>query len=105
METVKESPPQPAIAEQAVPEKAVEPQEPAKSDPAEKPEKTRSFIESLRDIVFIASIYIFFAGFVYEYFYFRGFGIPLSALNVSVNTTLASSDSVFEEQPAVNTGL
>ena len=56
-----------------------------------------SVVGLFRDVTTIAAIYLFFAGFIYRYYYFRGLGIPISDVNASLETVTAYSFSVFAD--------
>jgi hypothetical protein len=55
---------------------------------------SKSTLPSLRDAVLVLTIYVFFAGFIYQYFYFSYLGIPINSISVPYNATLIYAFSV-----------
>jgi hypothetical protein len=70
-----------------------------KQDAKSQEEHSRSFLESLRDVIFVFSILIFFSGFVYDFSFLRILGIPPSVITVPVNGTFAHAYTVFVDHP------
>lgn len=62
--------------------------------PASGSEKRR-VLPALRDVTLVATIYLFFAGFVFRYFYFRLLGISPSEIELSLNALLVLAFNVF----------
>lgn len=76
-------------------EKAVEtggglPERPA----AAEPEKHR-VLPALRDVTLVGTIYLFFAGFVFRYFYLRLLGLSPNDFDLPLNTLLVLAFNVF----------
>jgi hypothetical protein len=57
----------------------------------------RSILESVRDVAFICAIYLFFAGFLYQYFWYQALGIPFKASEVGLNQTLVFAYYTFAD--------
>lgn len=77
--------------------KQVEPSGEASEPPADVLEKRR-ILPALRDITLVATIYLFFTGFVFRYFYFHMLGVSPNEIDVSVNALLVLAFNVFENQ-------
>ena len=48
-----------------------------------------------RDIAFVAAVYLFFAGFWYQYYWYQALGIPLHAIDVPLNQLLVFAYYTF----------
>lgn len=48
-----------------------------------------------RDIAFVAAVYLFFAGFWYQYYWYQALGIPLHAIDVPINQLLVFAYYTF----------
>lgn len=57
----------------------------------------RSILESVRDVAFVCAIYLFFAGFLYQYFWYEALGIPFKATDVGLNQTLVFAYYTFAD--------
>ena len=64
----------------------------AKSDKNEK----KDLPSILRNLVFFIAVYLYFIGWIYEFYYYRNFGIPLSALDIPVYYFFIFSYSAVE---------
>ena len=58
-----------------------------------------SVLAIARDVAFIASVYLAFAGFLYHYFYLSAFGIPFTVGTVGASQVLVYSYAVFSMHP------
>jgi hypothetical protein len=58
------------------------------------PASSRSTLGILRDLVIIVTIFVYFSGFTYRYFYLTYLGIPPSSVDVSYNSILVFAFSV-----------
>lgn len=47
-------------------------------------ESKRTFVSSLKEVTFFVAVYLYFAGFVYIYYYYDHFGIPLRVVDTPV---------------------
>lgn len=61
--------------------------EPAVADTESKPANSNP-LAFARDIAFVATVYLFFAGFWYQYYWYQALGIPLHAIDVPINQLL-----------------
>jgi hypothetical protein len=59
----------------------------------------RGILPALRDVTLVATIYLFFAGFAYRYFYLRLLGVAPSEIDLSVNVLLVYAFNVFLNLP------
>ncbi len=72
----------------------IEPSGEPSAPPADAPEKRR-ILPALRDITLVATIYLFFTGFVFRYSYFRLLGVSPNEIDVSLNALLVLAFNVF----------
>jgi hypothetical protein len=90
---------------EVVPEKSETERKPENEAQHERAPKTdakgRSVLEQARDVAFIATVYLFFTAYAYQYVFFRGLGIAPSSLNTSANFLLVSVYTVFSDNLAV----
>jgi len=64
-------------------------------DGGEKTAASASPLAMARDLAFVAAVYLFFAGFWYQYFWYQAFGIPLHAIDVPFNQLLVFAYYAF----------
>lgn len=59
--------------------------------------RDRSLLETARDVAFICAIYLFFAGFLYQYFWYNALGIPFHPSDVGIDQTLVFAYYAFAD--------
>nr|WP_219488510.1 hypothetical protein [Mucilaginibacter rivuli]MBW4890334.1 hypothetical protein [Mucilaginibacter rivuli] len=64
-----------------------------KAEPQEKP--SVDYLKNARDIAFVMAVFLYFAGWLYIYFYLGGFGIPLKAVDLDIYNILIYAANVF----------
>jgi hypothetical protein len=56
-----------------------------------------SLLPAIRDVTLVAGICLFFAGFIFHYYYFVGLGVPPDTQSMDFNSLVVRSSTVFAE--------
>ena len=65
------------------------------------PGESKSLLAVATGVMSIAAVYLYFTGYMFALFYYRGFGVTLESLDVSTQYFFVSSYTVFRTAPGI----